>query len=358
MKRVILHIGYPKTGTTSIQDWLTENADQLEEQGVRYVRAGRYPLGSGSDHIQHVNLGLDLRGSKRANPKRGLVRDAAEEIARSSCQTYVISSENFASFKPDMIARLASELQGGGALDWTVIVYLRRQDQWTESLYSTRLRRNTLYSFDEYLEHSNLVSAAHFAPRMQEWEAVFGRESLVVRDFGQAVGVGIVQDFLACAGIATDGNLQTVHRNSTLDYRLLYLFHDLRVRWAASIGQTKQPFDTKGEPWGGKAFAALRQSASQNGWEDVRPVYFSPAERLAFLTPYFAGNIVLNDRYGLALPTRPEDIGPNTAERNWPHDLSELDRDEVNTILAETIKTLANSGRAAPADSPELGDPH
>ncbi|MGV6852729.1 MAG: hypothetical protein ACWA5R_11220, partial [bacterium] len=41
MKKVILHIGTPKTGTSSIQRWLYQHSETLLELGILYPRTGR-----------------------------------------------------------------------------------------------------------------------------------------------------------------------------------------------------------------------------------------------------------------------------------------------------------------------------
>ena len=40
-RQIYLHIGFPKTGTTSIQTWLTEHAAALAAHGVLYPAIGR-----------------------------------------------------------------------------------------------------------------------------------------------------------------------------------------------------------------------------------------------------------------------------------------------------------------------------
>ncbi|MEP1202107.1 hypothetical protein [Tateyamaria sp.] len=43
MPKLIIHIGSQKTGSTSIQTFLTQNPDKMAKAGLTYVNAGRGP---------------------------------------------------------------------------------------------------------------------------------------------------------------------------------------------------------------------------------------------------------------------------------------------------------------------------
>ena len=58
INKLVLHIGFPKTGTTSLQILLDQNSDSLEEIGIRYHPSFRQ---NGS---AHHNIGILANNNK------------------------------------------------------------------------------------------------------------------------------------------------------------------------------------------------------------------------------------------------------------------------------------------------------
>ncbi|MBI2243244.1 MAG: hypothetical protein HYU55_04615 [Nocardioides sp.] len=109
-RKVYLHIGAPKTGTTYLQDRLTVNAKTLAAQGVHF------PTGSPlvSPGLYQFRAALDLLGQDWGGPPghadgswEGLVRRA-----RRRSGTVVISHEILAPAAPGQVARAMRDLAG------------------------------------------------------------------------------------------------------------------------------------------------------------------------------------------------------------------------------------------------------
>src|SRR5918994_5603742 len=107
-RRLILHIGYYKTGSTALQDQLSHLRPALERHGVLYPQAGRpvraNPSHSGLSFQELHRAGSHLpfwysTSSEFADYERGKAlpaRDAmVAEIAASSADTILVSSEEF-----------------------------------------------------------------------------------------------------------------------------------------------------------------------------------------------------------------------------------------------------------------------
>ena len=104
--RCILHIGTPKTGTTSLQRVLSSNRDTLAAEGVCYSRAaGKFNSRSlaaaispnrNEDYLSRQKL-LDTDAFQRW--REALLDDINNEIAdaRRSRDVYLLSSEHFTS---------------------------------------------------------------------------------------------------------------------------------------------------------------------------------------------------------------------------------------------------------------------
>ena len=138
-KRVLLHVGPPKTGTTSIQHFLVSNQSALQQRGI-YVPAA---MRRGVQHIQLPRLfGFRARGTgpsaaarmNEINEQREWVaNDFAAEIAKiGGGNTLLLSSEllfDAAGASIDAYRRFFEPY----AEHFESLMYLRRQDRWIAS---------------------------------------------------------------------------------------------------------------------------------------------------------------------------------------------------------------------------------
>jgi hypothetical protein len=82
--RLILHIGPPKTGTTSLQRALRKTYSTQKPKEIWYPRPTEYGPG-------HALMALDIMQGLEPS-----VRRTIDEAARANCKTLILSSENFA----------------------------------------------------------------------------------------------------------------------------------------------------------------------------------------------------------------------------------------------------------------------
>ena len=91
MRRLVVHVGPPKTATTSIQNGLFANGDVLARYGVYLPRTGRLELAPKS--VAHHHLAWELMGSPRFSGDIGGWDALAAEIAGVDAETVLVSSE-------------------------------------------------------------------------------------------------------------------------------------------------------------------------------------------------------------------------------------------------------------------------
>lgn len=150
MNPVFLHIGMPKTGTTSIQHFLNQNRRALCARGFVVPRTpGRtnhknlalYALPDhGRQKMRRAN-GLDTPGEIMRFRELFLTRFAEEAASWSNDQTVVLSSEHMSLLrKPDDFQRLKRLLAVMGDRPIRIVIYLRRQDLFYLSGYSQRIK--------------------------------------------------------------------------------------------------------------------------------------------------------------------------------------------------------------------------
>src|SRR5882724_4089086 len=94
-KQLYLHIGFPKTGTTSIQMWLTENATALAAHGVLYPATGRGRQEHDYGHHQ-LPRGLVTKPLSELAVMWPDMTNLREEVDNSPGSTIIVSSEDFA----------------------------------------------------------------------------------------------------------------------------------------------------------------------------------------------------------------------------------------------------------------------
>jgi hypothetical protein len=204
-RRVLLHAGLHKTGTTALQQFLCAAAERLRARGVLYPAAGRsrdWPEG-------HHNIAWQLAGDRRFNSLVGGLDEVAAEVAAFPGDS-VLSSEGFESLlgAPARLAPLLEHrLLRGHA--FTLVLWAREQASYVESLFFQMLR------------HGMAVDAADFCAavlargrlRHEGWVFHFDYEALragllglparlAVRPYAGLAGGSSASDFLAFAGLA------------------------------------------------------------------------------------------------------------------------------------------------------------
>jgi hypothetical protein len=125
--RLVFHMGFHKTGSTSLQGTLHRNAAELHRRGVHYAPAGGLPA-------HHPVAWAMLRGDFEP------LRMAITDPGIGGCDTVVVSSEDFEGLLvTPQIPQQAEQLAltaGFDRIEWHI--YLRRQDEYFWSLYSEK----------------------------------------------------------------------------------------------------------------------------------------------------------------------------------------------------------------------------
>ena len=172
-RRLIVHIGTSKAGSTSIQYVLGALSRRLARGGVHVPRAGSGAPGD------HHNLPRSTAGRWTAQPGRGAWPELLAEIRASSADRFVLSSEFFTGpFGGAPCAARLGELAAAADLDVHLVAYVRPQAQRLESYYGEQVRNGDRWApFEAFVvEMLSPAGAAVldyevvFAP----WRAAFG----------------------------------------------------------------------------------------------------------------------------------------------------------------------------------------
>ena len=158
-RRVYLHVGAPKTGTTYLQDRLALNRQELARHDVHY------PLGL---HASHFKAALDLLDLSWGGQREGARGEWAKLVDRVNRHdgTVIVSHEILAGARPAQIRRAMEDL---GSAEVHLVYSARdlaRQipAEWQEGIKHRRRR-----SFARFLQQ--VQNARRTKPTMWFWKA-------------------------------------------------------------------------------------------------------------------------------------------------------------------------------------------
>ncbi len=231
MRKLIIHAGPPKTGSTAIQYCLARNRDQLQKLGLLYPRAGCPWVRPRFGHHLLVWAFTGDRGTRSGGSWRNLLR----EIQASPAETVVLSSEGFSLLQDEHVAKVRDYLREFD--DVEVVVYLRDQLKFMISLYKQRIKADgCALSFIEFAEET--LWRADYQALIERWGGAFGEDVITVRVYDKIKRPpGVVGDFISLlkpevASLASDPSC-CVTANVAQPNRNLVVMHKLNRRAAA-----------------------------------------------------------------------------------------------------------------------------
>ena len=233
-KRLYIHIGCHKTGTTTIQRTLFENNKALESHGVRYFCRNYF---TAENVPPHLHSWLGFKGDPNTFEEGMYLRDP-EKLARELDQLnsdVVISSENFSFiFEGEELYKLREELSTYFS-NIKIICYIRRQDEHLVSHHQegSKLNRRPEYALfrhspcalPEYNARHRLYLDYH--QRLSMWGDAFGDENMVIRVFEREKleKHDLIEDFFALIGI--DSYERVDRSNESMGFKKTKLGHIL-----------------------------------------------------------------------------------------------------------------------------------
>jgi hypothetical protein len=198
-RRLFVHAGLHKTGTTALQNFLFSVTERLRECGILYPSAGvNQQIGYG-----HHNIAWQLMRDRRFLRAAGTIDDLANEIAQFDGDA-ILSSEDFESVMDDP-DRLAP-LQQHPALrdrEFIFVVYVRNQAAYIESLFLELIHHGMGDEFTRFVQpvfHDRKI-------RLREWTYQFDYANiyaqwstrhdarLIVRNYHRLDGGSTIRDF-------------------------------------------------------------------------------------------------------------------------------------------------------------------
>lgn len=284
-KRVIIHIGHLKTGSSSIQNFLWDNRLILKGKGVLYPeKALAHERFIG---IRHYHLGINpISNSKYWT-------QTLAEI-ESSSKTAVLSYEGFIRLERDEIDFVKHQLSRHKV---KVICYLRRQDEFIQSHYAEMIKnQGVTIPFTQFISRS--PNYCNYMPMILLWINAFNLKNICVRNFTEQASAkeGIIRDFLEQCKIDPSGlTFPKTQSNKSLSAEQLQIMYD--------INHSKSSLANK------RKYAAMITSKKV---KKTRPVFFTNEQAMLFVNRYKEDNEWLQDTFPKSFRA------PFSTEYNYP----------------------------------------
>lgn len=193
-RKLYLHIGCEKTGTTSIQDCLFINKDNLKKNGYYFLQS----MGQKNNRkltcysiTEKVNDELYRNLLKKFSDKKNIKNHIEEELEKeilnidNSIENVLITSEHFSSrlFLEEELLELKNLLDRFFE-EITIICYFREQSKACQSLFSTGIKSGSANKLDFYIKECNSKNPYYNYFNMAKiWSNVFGKSNLKLRIF-------------------------------------------------------------------------------------------------------------------------------------------------------------------------------
>ena len=238
-KKIVLHIGQTKTGTTSIQDFLHKNQKTLEQSNIFYARRpGQCPshrylfhlicasipkLLDSNFHRHHMTILKNQFEGYNFTSIEQYWSYFADNLFENECNISIISEELLwelgkfkveREFKLEMIQILAERLhQFVDPKEITIVAALRHHAEWLESWHNQMVKdQGNQTKIRPFLEGEIKLGSLHYAQNLTNWLQIFPEANFKVLDFKVSLvtpkPIGIT--FLKEAGLFTFLKLESV----------------------------------------------------------------------------------------------------------------------------------------------------
>jgi hypothetical protein len=194
-KRVAIHIGSHKTGTSLVQHYMRENVPTVAAHGISYISRG--------DMNDYIGW-----GDKIINSPGKLRRRLDKELSAFTCRYVFMSHENaigrpFSDTLPGLypfarenMEAIASALQG---YDATIILTIRPEAGFLESYYLQTIHQGGTQTFEQWVAGIDIENIP-WRPAVDAVRAAFSKQRVHVIDF-RSIARGqnaFLRDFITC----------------------------------------------------------------------------------------------------------------------------------------------------------------
>lgn len=301
MKTLYLHIGTPKTATSSIQKFLKENWDVLQKHGYFFPESLHMYPGVNARRNAHFLVGKvqNEKGERDKKKETIYLKEGLQQI-RDAFENYdhvILTDESIwyclSYGKKSLLYDLKKEADEQN-YQIKVIVYLRRQDKFLLSRWNQSVKQRTSHvsqmPCDQYLKMTQEKNEKiyQYDKKLDEIAKVIGKENLIVRRFVPESwrDGSIIHDFMHEIGMDVTSEFQELEENVNL--RL-----DKNTTEIKRILNQESEFSEKEISYMGKYLKEISKTYIEKDTTEM----LSKEELQQFLKKYEEGNYRVAEKY-------------------------------------------------------------
>ncbi|MCD8014780.1 MAG: hypothetical protein LUG99_16725 [Lachnospiraceae bacterium] len=344
MKTLYLHIGTPKTATSSIQVFCLKNRRRFRKYNYCFpllpLKYPNIPLKRNAHFLVEASAKCDMISVKKQEETDSQKQDSFWEKRLSSAlsaihrqfdryDNIILSDENlWRSMSYNQQNPLDILIKDGSEYGYRtkVIVYLRRQDQFLISRWNQLVKDEIMRRpFPKHLKRvlSNEPLIADYAAALGHIAAKIGKDNIIVRRFEASAWVGgsIYSDFTNAAGLTDAANLKLPKKKVNPGLKLNYAEIQRRINASRQLSEEDKTF---------LGYFLRKTSAGRSEHEEYG--ILSEEETRAFLARFEEGNQrIAREYFGENGPLFSDEI---KCQKKWTPDNAYMEEDLLAYLAA------------------------
>ena len=239
-KTIYIHIGTPKTGTTAIQRFLTQNNMLLAQRGIFYPIVGRLYSENQKQIYNSENALTAINGHVIFD--RELFKEQLDIFAKSDCSTMILSEENLFLHlhHENQLPYNDSFWELLSNYEVKIIIYFRQSAEYLTSQWQEYIKLKLQQNFEDYLETTNYAECLkgfhNLLPRV-------GLDNMIVRTYEPTRWLhhNLIDDFLNAINIENTDEFMPLrtreNKTHSRDYceRILYVNQHLKAETGTGL---------------------------------------------------------------------------------------------------------------------------
>jgi hypothetical protein len=219
-RRIILHAGFAKCGSTSIRFALVQNFRKLQKDNVFVFSKDLRIARTAADLVGTPIWFLEEARKKSENLTQRFIEEIAAVAKRKTDYLAILSAENLAN--PGMVGLFPGLDRH---FDVSVVFYLRPQLQWIPSAWKQRGLKEGI-PLGDFVSQCINARRPSFRAAIETWKSALPAARLQVRFLIPELltGGNLAHDFFHLLGLSEDKyDLESEPRNPSLDVAILHV---------------------------------------------------------------------------------------------------------------------------------------